>query len=307
MVKNIRTIIFNSMEAVKTSDLVDTNLNFNIDVPPIIIKDTGILKVANFCHIGTATNHTDNMYLFRINGIIPDNSRLYTGRGGSGNPLILTTTFNNNRSLYDENIITLTRQTINNINISVDTYLPSGNFNSVNITNGGSSYLVGQVLTFTGGGASTNMRINTINSGAITSLSLFGSSGIHTSTPTLTTSINGSGAILVANIFANSISSITITNAGAGYKAGQTLEFSGGGGTGANISIATVDALGAILTFTLTAQGSGYTSAPTVSVNSTTQTQTAQLYPQMNYGIITNGLDNKLNFSITFTIEQDEF
>jgi hypothetical protein len=124
MVKDIITVAFNSIEVEKTTDSNNNNIMFRIDTAPIIIRNKAILKVSNFCHIGTATGHTDNMYLFRIRGIMVDTSRFFTGSGGY--PLILTTTFNNNRSLYDENIITLNKQTINAIEILVDTYTPSG-------------------------------------------------------------------------------------------------------------------------------------------------------------------------------------
>jgi hypothetical protein len=125
MVKDIITVAFNSFEVEKITDANNNNTLFRIDTPPIIIRNKGILKVSNFCYIGTATGYTDNMYLFRIRGVNVDTSRFFTGNGGY--PLILTTTFNNNRSLYDENIITLTKQTINSIEILVDTYTPSGN------------------------------------------------------------------------------------------------------------------------------------------------------------------------------------
>lgn len=318
MVKNITTIAFNSMEVEKTTD-TNNNICFSINTPPIIIKNKAILKVSNFCHIGTATNHTDNMYLFRIRGVNVDTSKFFTGSGG-GNPLILTTTFNNNRSLYDENIITLIKQTINSIDIIVDTYLPLGTFNSgyspnsCVIANAGSGYLVGQILTLTGGGGSdVSLEITDVSLGSINAVNILTTpSKTYNTTPTLSNSINGSLANLVANITASPgpITSITITNGGKGYKVGQTLTITTTAGTGANISIASVDANGSILTFTIISGGSGYTTAAArvVSVNSTTQTQTASIIPKMNFGqILNNSIPNSLNFSITFIIEEDEF
>jgi hypothetical protein len=124
MVKDIITIAFNSLEVEKMVDENNNNILFRINTPPIIIKNKGILKVSNFCHIGTGAGHTDNMYLFRIKNIMANTSRFFTGDGGY--PLILTTTFNNNRSLYDENVITLVKQTINSIEMVVDTYTSIG-------------------------------------------------------------------------------------------------------------------------------------------------------------------------------------
>jgi hypothetical protein len=310
MVKDIITIAFNSLEVEKTIDNNNNNTLFTINTPPIIIRNKGILKVSNFCHIGSATNHADNMYLFRIRGVIADTSRFFTGNGG-GYPLILTTTFNNNRSLYDENVITLTKQTINAIDIIVDTYLPTATIkNNLYISNGGVGYLVGEILKLTIGSTDYNIQVNGINSnGGINLISFIDTAPttIYTTTPpttTLTTFTTGSDASLTAVLTSGSISSITIGNAGRGYTVGQTLAFSGGGGSGANISIATVGKFGEILTFTITNGGTLYSSPPTLSINSTTQTQTATF--DVSFGqIIKNSIPKSLNFSITFIIEQD--
>jgi hypothetical protein len=308
MVKDIITVAFNSLEVEKTIDKDNNNTLFTINTPPIIIRNKGILKVSNFCHIGTATGHADNMYLFRIRGVIADTSRFFTGNGG--NPLILTTTFNNNRSLYDENVITLTKQTINSIEIMVDTYLPSAIItNNLYISNGGSGYLLGQRLKLTIVSTDFEIEVNGINSsGAINSISFIdpAPTTVFTSPPitTLTTFINGSGASLTAVLTTGAITSITITNGGRCYKVGQTLAFSGGGGSGANIAIATVGPLGQILTFTITSGGTLYSTAPTVSINSDTYTPSANF--AVSFGrIISNSIPTTLNFSITFIIEQD--
>jgi len=310
MVKNITTFIFNSFEVKKETDNYNNNTSFSIDVPPIIIKNKAILKVSNFCHIGTATGHADNMYIFRIRNVIINNAKYICGVGSGNNPVILSTTFNNNRSIYDENIISLVKQTINTIDILVDTYYPDGLFNNINIVNGGSGYLTGQILKFNGGGNNNDVFFSiTAISGVITSFNFINTPPFinYNTEPILQTYINGSGANLTAILTTNTISSITINNGGNGYIAGQTLSFVGGGGSGANISIATVNALGSILSFTFTSNGTGYITPPAISINNTTQTQTAILIPKMIYDNITNGISNSLNFSITFTIEEDEF
>jgi len=310
MVKDIITVAFNSLEVEKTTNSSNNNTLFRIDTPPIIIRNKGILKVSNFCHIGTSAGHADNMYLFRIRGIMVDTSRFFTGSGGY--PLILTTTFNNNRSLYDENVITLTRQTINSIEILVDTYTPSGTVDKINITSGGSGYLEGQILQFSGGGSSDliYIKIDSVSSGAITSLSFFNTPLFsYTSAPTLQTYINGSGASLTPMVAGGTIANFNILNGGSGYKVNQTIEIiPGNGGSGAVANISSVNALGAITGINISVAGSGYgtSPAPTASVNSTTQTQTATLTPIMKYGnMIKESIPNTLNFSITFIIEQD--
>jgi hypothetical protein len=308
MVKDIVTIAFNSLEVEKTTDNNNNNTLFRIDTPPIIIRNKGILKVSNFCHIGTGTGHTDNMYLFRIRGVMVDTSRFFTGIGGY--PLILTTTFNNNRSLYDENIITLTKQTINAVEILVDTYRPSGTYNNIDIKSGGTGYLAGQILRFTGGGSSDviSIKIDSVSSGAITSLSFVNTPTIsYTSVPTLDTYINGSGASLTPMVAGGTISNFQILNGGSGYKVGQTIAIiPGSGGSGAVANISTVNALGAITAINISVAGSGYgtSPAPTASVNPSSQVQTAILVPNMTQ-IIKESIPNTLNFSITFIIEQD--
>jgi len=311
MKKEITNIFINSAVAVlnRNATFDGTKIySININTPPIVIKNKANLKVANICHTGTG--HSDNIIIFKIDGIQIDYSK-YLGNDGS-TPTILATTFNNSRNLYEENDIPLIKQTINEIKLSLSTL--TGTTNGINgvssftgffsITTAGSGYLTGQILTFTGGGEDIITSI-IASSGAITLLNILSNGNTYTTTPTLSTSINGSGAILTATVSGGAITGITITNAGVGYKANQALAFSGGGGSGANITIATVSATGAILTFTLTSGGTGFTSAPSVSVSSTTITHTATITPQMNYGNMTNGIPNTLNFCISLKIEEE--
>jgi len=307
MVKDIITIAFNSLEVEKTIDNNNNNILFSMNTPPIIIRNKGILKVSNFCHIGTSTGHTENMYLFKIKGVIADTSRFITGSGG-GFPLILTTTFNNNRSLYDENVITLTKQTINAIDIIVDTYSSSATINdNLYIINAGSGYLIGQRLKLTIVSTDYDIEVKDINlNGGIKNISFITTAPttVFTSVPitTLTTFINGSGAVLFVNVVSGVITSVIVTTAGKGYKIGQTVLFSGAG-SGAVASITAIGSLGEITAVTVTNGGTGYTT-PTTSINSTTQTQTAIF--GVSFGkILYNSIPSTLNFSITFIIEQD--
>lgn len=307
MVKNITTIHISSDDAIRTKDPTNGNniLSFNYECPPIEIKSKGILKVANFCHIGGSTSHTDTIFMFKIRGVTVNNEKfLYNTQGY---PPILATTLNNNRSLYEENEIVLTKQIINNIDIIVDSLTPNGVIESVVISNGGSGFIKNQIISTSAAISPATIAVSGVSGGVITDITVINGGVFSPSAlPTMGTTVNGSGAVLVANLTANAISSITITNAGSGYKAGQTLTFTGGGGTGANISIATVNTEGNILSFTITSGGSGYTSAPTVSVASQTNA-TATLTPIMNYGILSNGYSSVLNFNMTLRIEQEEY
>ena len=315
MVKEITNIHINSAyntDNSSTTEYISDGINMYsiiLDVPPIIIKNKANLKVANICHCTTTgnTSHTNKIFIFKIEGVQMDYSKYITNDGGI--PTIIATTFDNTRNLYEENDLPLIKQTINSIKLNLSTL----NGNTINgfsgyftITAGGSGYLTGQILTFTSG--SNNLITSIIASGAITSLNIITNKSnwtLFTSAPTLQTSINGSGAILTATITTGAITVINIVNGGIGYKAGQSLAFSGGGGSGANITIATVSGTGAILTFTITSGGTLYTTAPIVSVSSTTITQTATITPLMNYGVISNGIDNTLNFCISLKIEEE--
>lgn len=312
MKKDITNIFINSATAVtnKNATFDGTKIySININTPPIVIKNKANLKVANICHCGDG--HSDSIFIFKIDGIQTDYSR-YLGNDGS-TPTIIATTFNNTRNLYEENDIPLLKQTINEIKLSIST-MSSSNANAVNvssftgyfsITAGGSSYLTGQILKFTGGNGDDIYASINANAGVISNVTALNVGTTYNAIPTLTTYINGSGAILTATITSGAISAITIVNGGLGYKVGQTLAFSGGGGSGTNITVATVSATGAILTVTITSGGSGFTSAPVVSVSSTTITQTATITPLMNYGVVTDGIKNTINFCISLKIEEE--
>lgn len=121
MSKKITTIFINSVNADKVVS-GSTNLSFSIDVPPINITETAVLKVANICHTGSG--HADSIFTFKIRGVSVNNSSFISNDGGT--PTILATTFNTTRNLYEENEVVLCRQTINKIDIIVDTISSAG-------------------------------------------------------------------------------------------------------------------------------------------------------------------------------------
>ena len=71
-------------------------------------------------------------------------------------------------------------------------------------------------------------------------------------------------AVAIAVIAGGMVTGITIQNTGSGYILPPIVNFSGGGGTGAQ-AIAILDENGGIESFDITNQGSGYTSAPTIN------------------------------------------
>lgn len=153
MVKNITTILINSSTATKRGD-DNRNYSFSMDIPPVEIRGKAILKVANFSHYTNVAegNHNKPLYVFKIRGVNVNNSKFHYNIGGD--PVILTTPFNNSRSLYEENEITLTRQTINNIEIIVETIEPLAYVSQISIINSGNGYTSGSNydLLLSGGG-----------------------------------------------------------------------------------------------------------------------------------------------------------
>jgi RHS repeat-associated protein len=86
----------------------------------------------------------------------------------------------------------------------------------------------------------------------------------YTSAPTVAIiGGGGSGATATAILTGNSVSALTLTNAGSGYVSPPTVYFSGGGGSGAAAAAALApSALGGLR---IASGGSGYTSSPSVS------------------------------------------
>jgi len=138
--------------------------------------------------------------------------------------------------------------------------LTSGAISSITMTNNGSNYTKLPTITLSGGG----------NPGVITAYSgLNGGSGYITP-PNITVSGGGggsgfSGTCVLNTQTLNTTTPITIVSGGTGYTTGQSLIFTGGGGSGA---VGTITATSGVITaVSITNNGSGYTSAPTVSVS----------------------------------------
>lgn len=196
MVKNITTILINSSTANKTGDDAK-NYIFNFNVSPIEIKSRAILKVANFTHFGTDTNHNLNLYNFKIKGINVDNSKFHYNI--NGDPVILSTTFDNSRSLYEENEITLNKQTINNIDIIVETIVPTAYISDLKIANVGIGYTsaTSYGLIFSGGGTgigATGIGYIGMGTSSFSRVSITNQGSLYTAVPTISIANPGTGS-----------------------------------------------------------------------------------------------------------------
>jgi len=161
----------------------------------------------------------------------------------------------------------------------IDTDSTNATFGQVigyDITDPGSGYTVAPTVIFTGGGGSGAAATATINGGLVTGLTITSPGSGYTSSPTITLSRAGSFASAVASIDANNkVTAITPSGSvnsgrGAGYITPPRVIITGGGGTGATATavLGAGATAGQVVSYTITNQGQGYTSTPTVYVES---------------------------------------
>jgi FtsP/CotA-like multicopper oxidase with cupredoxin domain len=100
----------------------------------------------------------------------------------------------------------------------------------------------------------------------LSSISIINAGSGYTSAPTITIrGGGGTGAAATAVLAAaGSVTGFTITSIGSGYVSNPTVTISGGGGSGATASAIVLN--GILAAVRVTAGGSGYTSAPTVTI-----------------------------------------
>ena len=134
-----------------------------------------------------------------------------------------------------------------------------GVVSTVTVTNNGFGYTKTPVVTLSGGG----------NPGVITGYTALNGGTGYITAPTLSVTGGGgsgfSGTCILNTQTLNSTTPITIASGGSSYTTGQSLIFTGGGGSGA---VGTITATSGVITsVSITNYGTGYTSAPIVSVN----------------------------------------
>ena len=139
--------------------------------------------------------------------------------------------------------------------------LTSGAVSALTINSGG-SYTTTPNVVFVGGGGTGAAATVSLTGNTITGYTITSGGSNYTSPPTVVIVTNTAGAI-TANITGNVVTSLTISNGGSNYV-NPSIIFSGGGGTGAQASL--VVSNGVITGYNIISGGSGYTSAPTVTI-----------------------------------------
>ena len=143
----------------------------------------------------------------------------------------------------------------------------------LSINDGGSGYNVGDVITITGGtGTPANATVATVNSGAVTSLTL-GQAGDYTVLPSTTacaTTTNGSGVNLTVDINFE-VKSIIINEGVNDFQVAPDLRVadplqSPGGGCTPTAAVAIASMVGVVGSIILLDGGNGYSSVPTITI-----------------------------------------
>ncbi|WP_109488884.1 choice-of-anchor D domain-containing protein [Occallatibacter savannae] len=144
---------------------------------------------------------------------------------------------------------------------------------SITITNGGVYSILASVnVTISGGGATTNAT-GTVNfqpipfslNKRVSSVTITNAGAGYTGTPTVTFS---SGAAAGTANMGQSVKSVTLNSGGTGYTTPPTVSFVGAVQTGGLAAAASAPIAGQVSSVIVTGGGSGYTSAPSVSFSS---------------------------------------
>lgn len=138
---------------------------------------------------------------------------------------------------------------------------------AVTIDNGGLDYTGSPTMVAVGGHGSGAAFTATVDGGNITQITVTNAGSGYQNTDAVVIAFSSGGspgitAIATASLSGGTVSGVSITNSGSGYTATTSVQFLGGGGTGANATVSTSG--GHITTVTVGSAGQGYTASPTV-------------------------------------------
>jgi hypothetical protein len=163
----------------------------------------------------------------------------------------------------------------------------SGSVNSIGVVTatvsaGGSGYVVGDVLTVSGGTQTTaaTLTVATLSGSAVATVTI-SNAGVYTASPTnpaATTGGTGTGATFTLSFGINN--SFTVSTAGSGYVEQPAITFSGGGGSGATAN----GLIGSTSTVRFLSDATFYTASGPVLNLLDVSNQGSNAYLQLNNG-----------------------
>jgi hypothetical protein len=143
----------------------------------------------------------------------------------------------------------------------------------ITLTNGGSGYTSVPTVTISGGSGSGATAVATIGTPQVNAVNLIaGGTGFTVPPGVVFSGGGGTGAAAFTTIDPRALTSITVTNNGEyfAFAPPTNVIFSGGGGSGASAQLhLDVNGVGhfVVSSISIVTAGSGYSSAPTVTVN----------------------------------------
>jgi hypothetical protein len=137
--------------------------------------------------------------------------------------------------------------------------------NSVAVTDGGGGYLVPPAVTFTGGGGTGAAGVAVIDNGRVIRVNITNTGSGYTSDPTVVFSESTTKATATAQIADGKVTGLVITSPGSFYTSIPRVRFvpDASGGQGA---VAVAHCSKKLSSLTVGAAGSGYSSAPSVTI-----------------------------------------
>lgn len=145
-----------------------------------------------------------------------------------------------------------------------------GALKGINITNGGSGYVVAPEVVIGAPALITGVRATataTVTNGKVTGITLVSAGSGYNTAPTVTFLNGGGAAANFGTLIVNgTVTGVIINNTGASYVTAPTVTFSAPGGTGTTATgTANIDGQGRVTGVTITSAGTQYSAIPTVT------------------------------------------
>ena len=162
---------------------------------------------------------------------------------------------------------------------------------NITVTAGGSGYGTAPTVTISGGSGTGATAVATVQNGSVIAVTLTNPGTGYQATDTLTVAFGtspGSGATATVTMTGSPITGVTFQNLANNSQpiGNYALVFTGGGGVGVAgfcTNTEAVPGINAVSSVTITSQGIGYSSVPTIETVSTLLNQTV-IFPNVSFG-----------------------